>query len=99
MKRRLLYIAAEVLSGLSYIGCRCLFSTHLHELAAEIDNINARAAQNGGAMIDTLVAGIEEGKRSFKIVRAKPDGKSYARDIANKYGLSYESILEKIKSK
>ena len=93
------YIAAEVLSGLSYIGCRCLFSTHLHELAAEIDNINARAAQNGGAMIDTLVAGIEEGKRSFKIVRAKPDGKSYARDIANKYGLSYESILEKIKSK
>ncbi|MBO5845760.1 MAG: DNA mismatch repair protein, partial [Clostridia bacterium] len=93
------YIAAEVLSGLSYIGCRCLFSTHLHELAAEIDNINSRAAENGGAIIDTLVAGIEEGKRSFKIVRAKPDGKSYARDIANKYGLSYESILEKIKLK
>ena len=49
-------------------------------------------------MIDTLVAGIEEGKRSFKIVRAKPDGKSYARDIAEKYGLSYESIVKKIKS-
>ncbi len=92
------YIAAEVLAGLSRVGCRCLFSTHLHELAAEIDNINARTSLEGGSAIDTLVAGIEEGKRSFKIVRAKPDGKSYARDIADKYGLSYESILKKIKS-
>ncbi|MBO7249809.1 MAG: hypothetical protein J6V42_00870, partial [Clostridia bacterium] len=27
------YIAAEVLAGLAQIGCRTLFSTHLHELA------------------------------------------------------------------
>ena len=87
------YIAAEVLAGFSRIGCRCLFSTHLHELAAEIDNINARTAPDGGTTIDSLVAGIESGKRSFKIVRMKPDGKSYARDIADKYGLSYENIV------
>ena len=90
------YIAAEVLAGFSHVGCRTLFSTHLHELAAEIDNINERAKTEGGAIIDTLVAGIEEGKRSFKIVRAKPDGKSYARDIAEKYGLTYDNILKKI---
>ncbi len=90
------YIAAEVLAGLSRVGCRCLFSTHLHELAAQIDEINARTAADGGVRIDTLVAGIEEGKRSFKIVRQKPDGKSYARDIADKYGLSYESISKKL---
>ena len=87
------YIAAEVLAGFSRIGCRCLFSTHLHELAAEIDNINARTAPDGGTKIDSLVAGIEDGKRSFKIYRMKPDGKSYARDIADKYGLSYENIV------
>ena len=92
------YIAAEVLAGLSRVGCRCLFSTHLHELAAEIDNINARTAPEGGCTIDTLVAGIEDGKRSFKIFRQKPDGKSYARDIADKYGLSYENIVSKIKN-
>ena len=91
------YIAAEVLAGLSQVGCRCLFSTHLHELASEIDRINTEAAENGGVRIDTLVAGIEEGKRSFRIVRAKPDGKSYARDIAERYGLTYQNILEKIK--
>ncbi len=91
------YIAAEVLAGLSRMGCRCIFSTHLHELAAEIDNINARTAPEGGAPIDTLVAGIaEEGKRSFRILRAKPDGKSYARDIANKYGLTYDNIIHNI---
>ena len=87
------YIASEILAGLSVVGCRTLFSTHLHELAAEIDNINEKVKAQGGTYIDTLVAGIEEGKRSFKIVRAKPDGKSYARDIAEKYGLSYENIL------
>lgn len=90
------YIAAEVLAGLSHIGCRCLFSTHLHELASEIDTINARTAPTGGSKIDTLVAGIEEGKRSFKIIRMKPDGKSYARDIADKYGLSYENIIQNL---
>lgn len=88
------YIASEVLAGFSLVGCRCLFSTHLHELAAEIDAINERTKSEGGVKIDTLVAGIEEGKRSFKIVRAKPDGKSYARDIAEKYGLSYENIAK-----
>ncbi len=91
------YIAAEVLAGLSQAGCRCLFSTHLHELAQEIDRINQESAKNGGVRIDTLVAGIEEGKRSFRIIRAKPDGKSYARDIAERYGLTYQNILEKIK--
>ena len=89
------YIAAEVLSGFSRIGCRCLFATHLHELAAQVDEINARTAKEGGVRIDTLVAGIEEGKRSFKIYRAKPDGKSYARDIAERYGLTYENIIRK----
>ncbi len=92
------YIAAEVLAGLSKSGCRAIFSTHLHELGGEIDRINGMTAPDGGR-IDTLVAGIEEGKRSFKIKRAKPDGKSYARDIAEKYGLTYGEILKKIDKK
>lgn len=92
------YIAAEVLAGLSQVGCRCLFSTHLHELAAEVDRINAQSAASGGVRIDTLVAGIEgAGKRSFIISRAKPDGRSYARDIAERYGLTYDKIMEKIR--
>ena len=91
------YIAAEVISGFAHIGCRCLFSTHLHELAAEIEELNRKSLASGGAAIDTLVAGMEtEGKRSFRIIRAKPDGKSYARDIAESYGLTYERILKRL---
>lgn len=89
------YIAAELLAGLAQVGCRVLFSTHLHELAARVDEINARVT--GGARIDTLVAGIEEGKRSFLIQRKKPDGKSYASDIADKYGLSFDAIVARMK--
>ena len=86
------YIAAEILAAFGACRCRGIFSTHLHELAASIDEINERSLESGGIRIDTLVAGIEEGKRSFKIKRAKPDGKSYARDIAEKYGLSFDKI-------
>lgn len=90
------YIAAEVLTAFSCVNCKCLFATHLHELSARLDEINARAKADGGGYIDTLVAGIEgEGKRSFKIYRTKPDGKSYARDIAQKYGLTYENITKR----
>ena len=74
--------------------CRGIFSTHLHDLAAALSDINERSASRGGVLVDTLVAGIEEGKRSFKILRAKPDGKSYAKDIADKYGLSFESLIK-----
>ena len=91
------YIAGEVLTGFALARCRGIFSTHLHELGGSIESISEKAQAEGGVAIDTLVAGMEEGKRSFKIIRAKPDGKSYARDIACKYGLSLDHIVEKIK--
>ncbi|MBR5539099.1 MAG: hypothetical protein IKU61_04295 [Clostridia bacterium] len=91
------YIAAEILLGFSKVGCRTVFSTHLHSLAARAAELNAEAAAFGGTKIDTLVAKIsEDGSRSFKILRQKPDGKSYAKDIADKYGLSFEKISDTI---
>lgn len=89
------YIASEVLSAISMIGCRGIFSTHLHELSSMLDSINNSCVPNGGKRIDTLVAGMEDGERSFIIYRKKPDGKSYAKDIADKYGISLNKILEK----
>lgn len=86
------YIAAEILAGFAALRVRGVFSTHLHDLAARAEEINARAGERGGVRIDTLVAGMEEGERSFRILRRRPDGKSYARDIADKYGLSFEEI-------
>ncbi len=93
------YIGEEILAGFAIARCRGIFSTHLHELAAALDEVNARATAAGGVKIDTLVAGIEEGRRSFRIHRARPDGKSYARDIANKYGLSLDEITHRLAQK
>ena len=87
------YIAAEILSAFAARGVRGIFSTHLHELASAIPEINCRARAAGGVLVDTLVAGIDEGERSFRIYRMKPDGKSYARDIADKYGLSFDNLM------
>ncbi|MBQ7356699.1 MAG: hypothetical protein IJW66_04770 [Clostridia bacterium] len=91
------YIASEILTGFAVVRCRGIFSTHLHELAAAIPEINEKSESLGGVKIDTLVAGIEEGRRLFKIYRAKPDGKSYARDIADKYGLSFDTLMSRAK--
>ncbi|MBQ3791523.1 MAG: hypothetical protein II797_00280, partial [Clostridia bacterium] len=91
------YIASEVLEGFSLARCRGIFSTHLHDLAAQKDRLNEYCLPRGGVAVDNLVAAMESGERSFKIRRAQPDGKSYARDIANRFGLSLPQILEKVR--
>ena len=88
------YIAAEVVEGLSLLGCKCIFSTHMHELAALVDKIN----ETGVNKVDTLVAGMDDGERSFKMRREKPDGKSYAKDIALKFGISLDNMRERCRA-
>lgn len=87
-------IASEVVCALSVIGCRTVFSTHLHSLASQIGDINERCAELGGVRVDSLVADVVAGERSFKIKREAPMGKSFASDIADKYGLSLEGIMK-----
>ena len=85
-------IAGELLQALSAFGCRGIFATHLHELSQRTNELNAHPKCR--CKIDNLVAGVEQnGKRSYKISRSAPDGKSYAKDIARRYGLSFENLL------
>lgn len=89
-------IGKEVLTALSVIGCRGIFSTHLHLLSMEAKDINMRADIH--SRVDNLVMSIENGQRTYKVCRRTPDGKSYARDIADRYNLSLEKILESNKA-
>lgn len=94
------YIANEVLKSIATIGCRGGYVTHMHELCNQVEKINQTPA--GTIRIDHLVAQIDEdeaGKRSYKVIRTKPDGLSYARDIAEKYGLVYEELMKNHKEK
>lgn len=71
-------LAVGVLSRLGKIGCRCVFSTHL-------SGLRERLADVGG--VDTLSAGLDNGRRTYRILRGETETKSDALTIAQKYGL------------
>ena len=90
------YIASEVLTGIGVIGCCGIFVTHIHDLPQQVAQYNSHPSNRG--KIDNLVALMEnkeDGTRSYKIARTTPDGLSYAKDIASRYGLNLEGILAK----
>ncbi|MFP4698371.1 MAG: MutS-related protein [Eubacteriales bacterium] len=85
-----LYIAKDVLKYLCDIGVRTCFNTHIHELAESVDEINKDVDSEYKSV--SIVMGLENGKRSYKTKISKPQGKSFARDIAYKYGITYEQL-------
>ena len=90
-----LYIAQDVVRILRRLGARAVFATHLHELAAQVDALNANTA--GDSLIVSLVASQREAvdadpQRSYKVAPGPPLGRSYAREIAAQYGISYEQL-------
>ena len=94
------YIASEVLTGIGVIGCCGLFVTHIHDLPMKVQEYNSYPGNR--SKIDNLVAqmdNVEQGVRSYRIRRTTPDGLSYARDIAARYGLNLEEICGKTEEK
>ena len=89
-----MYIATDVLKAMRYLGVRCIFNTHMHELAANVDKMNK--AVKGSSKIESMVTGVEKGQRSFKVSVNPPQGLSYAKDIAQQYGVTFEKIKSTI---
>lgn len=87
-----LYIAEDVLKYLCFSGIRTVFNTHMHELAENADKISSSAGSGFGAV--SVVMESEDGKRSYKISCKKPDGKSYAHEIAFRYGITFDQLME-----
>ena len=100
-----LYLAADVVRGLRLLGARAVFATHLHELGDRVDAINREVA--GASRLVSMVAGIEsnatgangEVRRTYRIRPGPPVGLSYARDIARRYGISFEDIRAQLARK
>ena len=89
-----IYIATDVVKAMRYLGVRCIFNTHMHELAANVGNMNM--AVEGSSKIESLITGVEGGERSFKVFVNPPQGLSYARDIAEKYGVTFDKLKSTI---
>lgn len=86
-------ISEEVLKAMSAKGCRGLYITHIHELSGLPEKINS--SDICVSPMDNLTVEInhESGKRLYNVLRKKTTGSSYARDIAEKYGLSFEKLM------
>ena len=97
-----LYIAQDLVRILRRMGARAIFATHLHELAADAADLNAQTP--GDSLVISLVAspsdaGGDGAQRSYKIAPGKPMGRSYAREIAAKYGIGYEQLMSRLQQR
>jgi DNA mismatch repair protein MutS len=93
-----LYLAQDVVAALRRLGVRAVYTTHLHELAEAAEKINAETP--GDSRVSSLVAspshGEERASRTYRVIASPPMGRSYAREIAERYGISYAQLVERM---
>lgn len=95
-----LFLARDVVRAFRLLGARAIFATHLHDLAADCDEMNAET--EGDSKIISVVSQvqvIEAGqqiKRTYTITPAPPNSKSYAIELAARFGISYEQLKKTI---
>ena len=86
-----LYLSKDLLHILKEKGSCVIFNTHIHELAGCIPEMNG---WEGDSRIISAVMEIRDNVNTFKLKRSAPDTSSYARNIAEKYGITYEQLKE-----
>ena len=91
------FIAKDVVRAMRYLGTRAIFNTHMHDLATSVGQINGEV--EGDSRAESLITGVHDGERSFKVMIAPPQGVSYAADIAKKYGVTFDQIRQSIDEK
>ena len=84
------YIARDSVKALLAKKVRTIYNTHMHKLGEETEDFTR---ESDGAGAASLIMRTDDGKRSFKVALAKPEGSSYARDIAEKYGVTYDMLI------
>ncbi len=84
------FIASDAVRAILGRGTRTIYNTHMHKLARDLDTAINSEETAGKAV--SLVAETKEGKHSFRVIVGPPEGQSFARDIAEKYGVTYESL-------
>ena len=84
-----LFLAKDLIRILKEKGSYVIFNTHIHELAAAIPEMND---WEGESLVVSIVMEMKDNKNTFKVRRSAPDTSSYARNIAEKYGITYEQM-------
>lgn len=84
------YIARDSVKALLTKAVRTIYNTHMHKLGEDAGELTRESGFAGAA---SLIMKTDEGKRSFKVALADPEGSSYAKDIAEKYGVTYDMLI------
>ena len=83
------FIAKDCCKAILCKGARTVYNTHMHKLAIEIAEINEDKYKAKAA---SLIVKAQEGKRLYEVEVAPPKGLSYAKDIAEKYGVTFDML-------
>ena len=82
------YIAADAVRAVLHRGSLMIYNTHMHKLAQDLTRESGEEEHPWSLIVQS-----GGGERSFRIAVAPPEGSSYARDIAEKYGVTYEQLI------
>lgn len=86
-----LYLAKDLVHLLKHKGIPTIFNTHLHDLARMTDEMNK---WDGDSDVVSIIMEIVDNVNTYKVLRKEPDNSSYAHNIALKYGVTYEQMME-----
>ena len=85
------FIAVDAVKAILKRDARTIYNTHMHKLAKDLDSeVNTGGA--AGKAVSLVAETTKDGKNSFRVVQAPPEGKSFAREIAVKYGVTYDAL-------
>lgn len=94
-----LYLAQDLVRILRRVGTRAIYSTHLHELANRVDELN-NSVPGDSKIISVVSSSVDKASarsgaeivRTYKVEIRPPLGQSYAREIAARHGISYKQL-------
>ena len=94
------YLMLDIVRVLVALGCRSLLATHLHELAAWVEDEQVPGAFNLAATTREVPAdGAARVVPTFRVERAPPAGHSHARTVARDNGLLFAQIVDSMRER